>query len=73
MYKEPVMAQLRYYPGHLTEEKSWQFPLGLLVSTVLNSGPYKSFMAGPSGIHTLTSYVHPELLLLQPNLSTQNT
>jgi len=41
MYKELIMAQLRYYPGHLTEEKSWQFPLGLLVSTVLNSGPYK--------------------------------
>jgi hypothetical protein len=25
----------------MTEEKSWQFPLGMLVSTVLNSGPYK--------------------------------
>lgn len=41
MYKEPVMAQLRYYPGHLPEEKSWQCPLGLLVSRVLNSGPHK--------------------------------
>jgi hypothetical protein len=34
MYKEPVMAQLRYYPGHLFEEKSWQCPLGLLVSSL---------------------------------------